>query len=261
MRRFNVIEWIGFILLAGLAYYLIYLLRSGQIISFIHPKRVPIMWASVATLLLLVAYQASKIFTIPNRVKGVKNYLSLAFILVCSLFTLSAKETDRFNTTQTIQNISINPPTSPNYEQIEDVNTYINEWAQKQEQEIDLPDSITITAENYVTMLSDIEHNAQRYVGKKIILEGFIYRDPAFATDEFVLARMYMICCAADVQVTGLMCKGNQSQTLADDQWVKVEGVLQVQNYEMYGEQSLMPVIQIAQIEVLATPDNQYIYY
>ncbi len=275
MRRFNQVEWIGFILLSGLALYLTYLLREGEIISFIHPKRIPLMWATLAGIMTLVAYQSTKIFTIPSRKASLKSYFSLGFILLCGGITLTAGETDRFSSVQTSKNISIASQMQKNYEVIDstatqsekvlDVERYAHDWAQAQARQADeavfSSDTITVTGDNYIKVLSEIENNSERHIGKKMILEGFIYREPGFAPDEFVIARMYMICCAADAQITGLMCKGSKSTSLADDQWVRVEGILEVQAYKIDGEESLIPIIKISEVLPLATPENQYIYY
>lgn len=286
MKRFNQGEWIGFILLTGLALYVAYLLRNGEIISFIHPKRVPLMWTALGGLIILVIYQSSKIFTIPARKTSFKSYYALSFVLLCGVVTLSAKETDRFTTAQTSNNISITARRQQSYRAESDVledeflsNEYgsepdplVDEWLFSEpdydiyeegieDLEIELSDTILLTNENYIKTLTDIEHNPDKYKDKTIITEGFVYRDPQFAEDEFVIARMYMICCAADAQITGLMCQGEKSISLPYRQWVRIEGVLKIESYELDGQQSILPIIQIQEVQELPTPDNQYIYY
>ncbi|WP_069998318.1 TIGR03943 family putative permease subunit [Cellulosilyticum sp. I15G10I2] len=288
MKRFNKEAWIGFILLAGLAVYLTYLLRSGGILSFINPKRISLMWMTLAGILILSIYESSKIFTIPNRRINLNQHIPLGVILLCGVMTLTAKETDRFSVGNAKSNIvtasssqekpkesteGVDESAALNAEQeVFGANDYELPWEQQgedfeviQQDTVDEPyylrEMVILNNDNYTKVLSDIEQNPDLYEGKSIVLEGFVYHDPQFAPDEFVIARMYMICCAADAQITGLLCKGPQSDELERDQWVSIEGVIAIENYEMDGQTMLMPIVKILEATKLPTPENQYIYY
>lgn len=120
---------------------------------------------------------------------------------------------------------------------------------------------IILNNENYTKIIMDIEQHPDQYSGKKVTVEGFVYRDKRFTAKQFVAARLFMVCCAADAQLIGFMCEGEQSSSLKDKQWIKVKGVLEVQNLDMNGQISSIPVIKMSSVSKLPTPENQYVYY
>lgn len=276
MKRFNKAEWIGFVFLLGWIVYLVYLLKSGGIVSYIHPKRIPLMWGTVLGMIVLALYQSSKLFTIPSRQAKTGVYMPIGLILLCGLLTLTSKETDRavqLRPQSVLSNsTSSAAETEDNSEEAKDAGvTYLEEgeaFIESNPNEIDNAenkvagaDEIFVKDENYTQTLSDIEQNPSQYVGRKIVLEGFVYRDPSFGKNDFVVARMFMICCAADAQITGLMATWDKSNSLNDNQWIKAEGILKTQSYVIEGQESLIPIIHITSAEKLPTPENQYVYY
>ena len=289
MKRFNKGEWIGFILLVGWALYLLYLLTKGSIVSFIHPKRIPLMWGTLIGILVLAFYQSTKLFTIPSRKAVYHSYLPIGLVLLCGVFTLTAKETDRIsdskpqmlltqqvnneerkgvmsssvNKNETIQSDEAKPETiTSETKSVEpDITTSKKIVSSDNKNLKGSSNEIILDDENYTEILADIEQNPNEYMGKKIKLEGFVYRDEQFEKNDFVVARMFMVCCAADAQVTGLMATWDKSSTLNDKQWVRVEGVLKTQTYEIEGQKSLIPMIHIVSVAKIQTPDNQYVYY
>ncbi len=286
MKRFNKSEWLGFIFLMGLTLYLGYLLRKGNIVSYIHPKRIPLMWAALGGLILLMGYQSMKVFTTPSRKTNYLSYLPLGFLILCSIMTLTLQETDRFSPGKVQSSVVAAAGTKERVEKIlpdeksgEENNTsqeafnpdsgqedlyepsLNSEREENKTEDYRLLEKIELNSDNYTKIISDIEQNPEKYIGKKIKLEGFVYRDPQFDEDEFVIARMYMLCCAADAQVTGLMCRWDKSTIVRDEQWIVAEGVLMCEDYEIDGGTSRIPVIQLSKVTKLKTPENQYIYY
>jgi putative membrane protein len=80
------------------------------------------------------------------------------------------------------------------------------------------------------------------------------------AKDEFVVARLEMICCAADVQVTGLICDYNKVSELNDDSWITTFGTMDTENHDYGEENQLMSVIKGEKIEPAANFKISYIY-
>lgn len=125
---------------------------------------------------------------------------------------------------------------------------------EKEEQSPPETKEIILNDENYTKILSDIEANPSQYIDKKITAEGFVYRDPTFGENDFVVARMFMVCCAADAQIAGLMARWDDSSALEDKQWIQVKGILKTQTYTLSGEESLIPIIHIQ--SVIKKKDN-----
>ncbi|MDF2614304.1 MAG: hypothetical protein K0S71_2090 [Clostridia bacterium] len=281
MKRFNKEEWIWFLLIAGWSLYLLYLLTTGEIISFINPKRIPLMWGTLLGIVILTFYQSTKLFTIPSRRTQFSSYIPIGLVLMCGVFVLTTKESDRLTMMQPQKAVVIGPKEGDSKTDSESIK---NNTAIKSEALANLPISndddtsvpslntgedveviasnkVVLNSENYTKILTDIEQNPKDYIGKRIQLEGFVYRGPQFEPDDFVIARMYMLCCAADAQITGLMASWERGSTLGEEQWLHVEGVLKTKEYEMDGQKSLIPIIEIETAVKLPTPDNQYVYY
>jgi putative membrane protein len=284
VKRFNKEQWVGFILLIGLAFYLAYLLREGDIISFVHPKRIPLMWGTLAGLIVLALYQTTKIFTVPSRKTHFNGLFSIGFVLLCGVLTVTAKESDRLpqNDLQKSMMVALKDqqgtrvsnellPEEPidlsdDLQQIPTDVEVFEEANESSEPVVSLEqmrssDKIVLNNDNYTEVLSDIEQNPDQYLGKAIEVEGFVYRDPQFQPDEFVIARMFMVCCAADTQIIGFMCQWEESDQIEISQWLSIKGVLEVETYETDGQQTFMPVIKVKEAEKLETPENQYVYF
>lgn len=281
MKRFNKEEWVWFLLLAGWSLYLLYLLTKGEIVSFINPKRIPLMWGTLLGMMLLTFYQSTKLFTIPSRNTQLHSYIPMGIVLVCGIFVLTTKESDRLPSLQAQKSLTIASKkenskflneavennTAIKSEAIANLTVPDNENAadippdREQDVQVMASDEIVLDNENYTKIITDIEQNPEEYIGKKIRLEGFVYRDPQFNSDDFVIARMFMLCCAADAQITGLMATWDKSDRLEDEQWLRVQGILKTKEYEIDGQKNLIPIIQIETANKLPTPDNQYVYY
>jgi putative membrane protein len=114
--------------------------------------------------------------------------------------------------------------------------------------------NIELNENNYVKILHDIGKNVGRYKGKKIKLSGFVYKDSQQASNEFILSRLVMTCCAADSQVIGIKSVWQDTPNLNNNEWVKIEG-----NIEL-SQDGVSPVIRIEKIEKIKRPDNIYVY-
>jgi putative membrane protein len=96
----------------------------------------------------------------------------------------------------------------------------------------------------------------EQFVGKKVIVQGFVYRDPTFKKQEFVVGRFAISCCVADASVSGLMAESSDTQFFRDQRWVEVEGTLATKKVQ---DQTL-PFIKIKSYHYISAPKNPYIY-
>jgi len=65
-----------------------------------------------------------------------------------------------------------------------------------------------------------------------------------------------MVCCAADMQPVGFLCRYEQTSNLKSDSWVKVTGVIGKTEFE--GEN--VPFIEAQSVTNVDKPENDYIY-
>ena len=120
------------------------------------------------------------------------------------------------------------------------------------------PDSVlAFDDQNYYENLYNIYGDLDAFVGRDVQLTGFVFKDDAsLRSDEFVTARLLMVCCAADMQTVGLLCHWPSAAELDSDAWVTVTGTLE--KIEVDGE--TLPFVEAKTVEITATPDIEYIY-
>lgn len=115
---------------------------------------------------------------------------------------------------------------------------------------------IKVNDENYIATLDELMINPNNYVGKTIEITGFVFRDTDFSDNDFVIGRLSMICCAADMQIVGLMCNMENAKSLKNDTWLKVKGKIKIGTYY----RKKMPVIDVKEIQSISKPENEYVY-
>ncbi|WP_426622536.1 TIGR03943 family putative permease subunit [Priestia megaterium] len=115
---------------------------------------------------------------------------------------------------------------------------------------------ISINDTDYIPVMNIIENNTARFIGKKVEVSGFVYREKGFKDNQFVVARFGISCCAADASVYGLLSTLENASTLKKDTWVHIKGIIQKTTYN--GEDA--PYVQVQQIESIHPPDNPYVY-
>ncbi|MEH7584201.1 TIGR03943 family protein, partial [Priestia megaterium] len=109
---------------------------------------------------------------------------------------------------------------------------------------------------DYIPVMNIIENNTDQFIGKKIEVNGFVYREKGFKDNQFVVARFGISCCAADASVYGLLSTLENASTLKKDTWVHIKGIIQKTTYN----EENVPYIQVQQIESIDQPDNPYVY-
>lgn len=72
--------------------------------------------------------------------------------------------------------------------------------------------------------------DAQRLVAQPILIEGFVVRPPDMPLDatHVMVARYVLTCCTADAGGVGMPVAWSAAPQLADNQWVRVRGVVAV---------------------------------
>lgn len=131
-----------------------------------------------------------------------------------------------------------------------------NQYYDELTEEILKEKKIIVTEENYLDMMTVLDLQIDRFLGKPIEIVGFVYREPDFQDDQLVVARFGMTCCVADASVYGTMISTENASQFDNDTWVRVTGVLDKTNYH----DIQIPLIQLKEIEVIAQPDSPYVY-
>ncbi|MGO4500818.1 TIGR03943 family protein [Paenibacillus sp. 2RAB27] len=117
-------------------------------------------------------------------------------------------------------------------------------------------DHIVVQPEIFMEILSTIDLFKDNFIGKKIELTGFVYREEKMLTSQFVVGRFAVSCCSADASPYGVLIDFPTAQNYPKDMWVKVTGTIQNGNYN--GNDIFK--IAATQIEKIAAPSSPYVY-
>lgn len=116
---------------------------------------------------------------------------------------------------------------------------------------------IIMDDEHFAAWITELYTKPDLWVGTKITASGSIWKDKElFASDEFALARMMMVCCAADLQPVGILAKWNESDTLTDGEWVEITGTIAKTPYQ----DRFDPLIIVDAVKKITPPQQAYIY-
>ncbi|TQK63179.1 putative membrane protein [Brevibacillus sp. AG162] len=105
--------------------------------------------------------------------------------------------------------------------------------------------------------LTTMELYAKEFAGKELETMGFVYRQPDFTKQQFVVARFSVTCCTADSSVYGVLVEKEDANKWAKDSWVKVRGKLELRQVDGYD----MLVLKASHVEAVSAPKDPYVYY
>lgn len=114
--------------------------------------------------------------------------------------------------------------------------------------------TIHMNSENYTTILRDSHQNISKYIGKKIVTSGYIFRASNFENNNFVIARD-MLVNENEASIVGFLCEYNQANDFENNVWVEAHGTIALGDY--YGP---IPIIKIDTIKRITTPNNSLVY-
>ena len=115
---------------------------------------------------------------------------------------------------------------------------------------------------NFMELNDDIYERINAYRGKKVEIEGYVYRRKDFEPGYFVTARLYMWCCTFDAAPVGPLCKWNRADELKDGDWINVEGTIEPFFFHDTFEDASddIPLIKVEKVERIPQLKNPYVY-
>ena len=117
-------------------------------------------------------------------------------------------------------------------------------------------DMITIEEEGFMEMITSIDLYIDNFIGKKIKMTGFVYREDDMPSNQFVISRLAMQCCSADTAPYGIMVESEIANRFAEDTWVELTGVI---GQTTYNDNEIMKIDAISLIPTDAST-TPYIY-
>lgn len=189
MKKFNMDEFLWFMIQLILIILMIYLKVSGKITYFISSKMMIYFSISIVILILYTLAQVSKIFTVRSRNYITDKFYPIMFVIaLCTVFLYIM----------------------PNYKNMK---ASANNESMLNEKSYD--GMIEVTNENY-EMLYDID----KYDNSIIEIVGFVYKK--INDNEIILGREVVSCCQSDKSLIQIKVKGINN--IKKGQWIKVIG-------------------------------------
>ena len=120
---------------------------------------------------------------------------------------------------------------------------------------------LEVNSSNFTHITDDIMYiNTDKYIGQKIKITGFVYKDATTTKNEFVVARLMIICCAADAAIAGLLCDFDNASSFKTDQWVTVTGTIGKVSHLYSSKTQKIPFIKVDKVELAEKPTMPYVY-
>lgn len=212
MKRFNLDQFIWFLILMGLSCILTLMIISGKIFLLIDSGRVISTSIMMIILYALTIVQTTKVFTIPSR-SGVKGgyiqFIALIFILIVISFT-------------DIPKVSL---------EMKGVRLYHNEHLEDDGHthshgNLGETDTIYIKEEIFHEAVEELSAHIDKHMGKNIEIEGRYYDNSM--ENSFVITTLNMNCCIADSEYLGVMCdlKNKDDIKIKNGSKIKVTGII-----------------------------------
>jgi len=90
---------------------------------------------------------------------------------------------------------------------------------------------IKVAPQRFIETLTAIDLYREAFIGKTIEISGFVYREKTMGRQQFGVGRFAVSCCSADASPYGVMAKFGHAETLETDEWVTVTGELGTTHY------------------------------
>jgi putative membrane protein len=142
------------------------------------------------------------------------------------------------------------PNLSENQQELseEEYNQLIKQLEQKGT--IEMNDSV------YAAFYDEINMDIDKFIGKKIKIKGFVYKEEGLTPNQLVISRFLITHCVADASIIGFLTEFSKVPTLDLDTWIEAEGVLDVTSYN--GAE--LPLIKITGWKKINEPKTPYVY-
>ena len=247
----------------------VYALISGKASAYVHPRLYGFLWFSAATLFVIAVFTLRFALTPKHNSRPLKNILLIVPIITAVIIPVGAVQSQAIsfgtsigraqNTSSFAQNkgvvISDSIPSKDDIG-IETSSSCSSSSSSTAPQE-DKDGVMTISDEQFAKWYTDINQNMKKYEGKTVKMKGQVFRMSTFAKNEIVPARYAMVCCAADLQPCGILCRSNETSQFKENDWVWVTGKIKIENYQ----NQTMPVCYVTKIEKADKAKDDYIYF
>lgn len=268
-RSLNLEAILKIIVLSGFSLLFITTIVQDKALYYVSPRIVTYMKLCLLVMVILIIFTLKDVFKIPRNPLKITPYLIfiipliMAFIIPPVIMTSnSLSQSSSYITSNSKQRVQGNKG-----DNLIEGNNGEQESIRLERQPGEIKEQVfnptgtennTIVVEdaNYVLWLNEIYSNYEQHIDKTIEIIGFVFHDPALTENQFILGRYAMTCCAADMQMGGIMVEYEKSSSFELDTWFKVVGTIKEGDYR--GD--LVPVIIGQSLVKIEKPQSQYVY-
>ncbi|WP_336774289.1 TIGR03943 family putative permease subunit [Paenibacillus sp. MMO-58] len=117
-------------------------------------------------------------------------------------------------------------------------------------------DIITVKDEGFLEYISTLDLYRHNFIGKTVVLSGFVYREENMAANQFAVSRMAVSCCTADAEPYGIMAEWSKAADLSKDTWITLTGNIGLKEYN--GNEII--VLNTRKVTTIHAPKDPYVY-
>ncbi len=110
---------------------------------------------------------------------------------------------------------------------------------------IELKNTIIVTKDNYIKILSDSHDNIDDFVGKKIVVSGYVYLQENFSYNHFVIAKNLIVVPGDEPCIVGFLCENLSNYSFYSNDTIRIKGKI----VKGYYNDVYYPIIQFKQFE------------
>ncbi|MCB2290711.1 TIGR03943 family protein [Clostridium sp. CS001] len=278
-KKLDLNELIWFLILIAFTYYFYMNLSTGKITLFVHPKMVKYVKFSVVFFVILAIFQIKNIFSD----KKPKSFKLGCFMFLIPIALGIFVRTEEISAT-TVINKGFSLTSQLKINNLKHKHTTLTDGTEQCEHDekhnhgdyesntpqnnvlkssqLSKGETVIMTNEDFISNYEDIYGNSCKYVDRAINMKGFIYKQKGLMEEEFILSRILVSCCMADVQIVGLLCDYKGEVVLNEGEFISIEGILGEREYKdtKSGESVIIPVIKVNRLEKIDKLSNEYIY-
>lgn len=252
-RAFNPQVFLEFICYCFFGGLMLHLVNSEKYLLYVTPRMKPYLYFSSVVMLTWAFVVIFRIFRPQHRVRSAHCFVlvipALFFLLPHNPLSVT-DFSDNYISQNTLDTTTLGTQTNGQDENFSTDLPGLDEENKK----------IVVTNEDFSTWLSELYINMEEYEGYTVVMTGFVFKDPQLMKEnEFVLARLMMSCCVADLSPAGLLCEYEESYQLEKGSWVTVEGTFFIGEYESEGQKYDEPQIKITKVTPAEAVEG-YIY-
>lgn len=253
-RYINLEKLLENIILLVLIFFIGYGLVTGKINNFLHIKFNKLLYMTILILVLILFFNLGNIRK-PRHSYRLKNTLliSLAMVLVFFSFTrgreaIYSEEMVFSANTKTLNSLNIRDnlfSTKSKNEKKDLVSKYSKSL-------VEIDDSI------FLRWYTDLYFEPDEYRDVRFKMRARVFKGKS---DDFVvLGRMGMVCCMADLQLSGFIYKGEDLKLLRDGAWYDV--VFRVKaNRSIEFNDEFLPYMTDVKFESADPPKDEFVYF